>query len=314
MKERPIIFNNSDILAILDNRKTMTRRVVKPQPLEDAMWYRFHPWEEGITAYNPNEFGLYRGLRGQRAGEWVFRKALRCPYGVPGDRLYAKTGWRVTGWHEDGDVWIEYKDGGKGHVTPEDAEKADYDFYNTFDYNDWHEGIAIKLTDMYEAAGGVFDEGEWGWKWPEGKTFPKESWRSAMFLPKFARRMTCEIKAVKVGRVQDISEEDAVAEGVRCWICGGRVDGTSQEECACFHTTRNARPSFEVAWDVLNAKPKPIRRNGEIVAYQSFPWEDIRETREHRGKPHHVYGNPRVWALTFKRIGEHHANQSKESG
>src|SRR5690242_13139259 len=76
MKERPILFSGEMVKAILDGRKTVTRRVVKPQPLPpnpkdptDPYWY----WPEP---------GVGRLLR-------IDKVLARCPYGQPGDRLWA---------------------------------------------------------------------------------------------------------------------------------------------------------------------------------------------------------------------------------
>jgi hypothetical protein len=70
MKERPIIFSGPMVRAILDGRKTMTRRVVKPQP--------------------------------KRQGPILAMDDLpRCPYGAPGDRLYVRETWRLSA-HLDG--------------------------------------------------------------------------------------------------------------------------------------------------------------------------------------------------------------------
>ena len=65
MKERPILFSGEMVRAILDDRKTMTRRVVKPQPEQDT-----------DCPYH--------------IGTGIERKARICPYGKPGDRLWVR--------------------------------------------------------------------------------------------------------------------------------------------------------------------------------------------------------------------------------
>ena len=71
MKERPIIFSGPMVRAILDGRKTQTRRVVKPQPDE---------------VKDPNaKVALITCLRFYQAG-----KEHSCPYGAPGDRLWVR--------------------------------------------------------------------------------------------------------------------------------------------------------------------------------------------------------------------------------
>jgi hypothetical protein len=76
MKERPILFSGQMIRAILDGSKTMTRRVVKPQPVSGISIDPIkREWVEGIP---------------------------HCPYGYPGDRLWVRETWRVEGKHTDG--------------------------------------------------------------------------------------------------------------------------------------------------------------------------------------------------------------------
>jgi len=76
-KDRPIIFGGEMVRAILDGRKTQTRRVVRPQPT-----------------------GLSHGIP-----VWSFRdvhtgKETRCPYGQPGDRLWVRETWApICGGH-----------------------------------------------------------------------------------------------------------------------------------------------------------------------------------------------------------------------
>ena len=73
MTERPILFSAPMITAILDGRKTQTRRVVKPQP-DGRAWYP----KPGHSIIGADELDLARKMLDY------------CPYGRPGDRLYVK--------------------------------------------------------------------------------------------------------------------------------------------------------------------------------------------------------------------------------
>lgn len=84
MKERPIIMSAESILALLDKRKSQTRRVINPQPPED-------------------NFGVGTSFFSPDPDEWEYRfrteqgpamKMFKCPYGAPGDRLWVKETWK----------------------------------------------------------------------------------------------------------------------------------------------------------------------------------------------------------------------------
>lgn len=79
MTERHILFSGEMVRAILDGRKTVTRRPVKGPHAQDADAWHYDAarglWESGIAA----DFGRCGH------GEWV-----RCPYGVPGDHLWVR--------------------------------------------------------------------------------------------------------------------------------------------------------------------------------------------------------------------------------
>lgn len=86
MKERPILFSVPMVRAILDGKKTQTRRVIKQQP-------------SGGKIFPPNDF--------DRPDHWYFRDAyyaceendignyVKCPYGKPGDRLWVREAWAL---------------------------------------------------------------------------------------------------------------------------------------------------------------------------------------------------------------------------
>jgi hypothetical protein len=90
MKERPILFSGPMVRAILDGRKTQTRRVAKSQPHADVGAIRvehYHPTiidRLGDDAPGPEIFGAY-----SEDGLW----GCKCPYGQPGDRLWVRETW-----------------------------------------------------------------------------------------------------------------------------------------------------------------------------------------------------------------------------
>jgi hypothetical protein len=80
MKERPILFSGEMVRAILGNRKTQTRRVVKLNP-DDPM------------SGAPRSFRAYEILDGKHQGRFGFDNEdgeYVCPYGEPGDRLWVR--------------------------------------------------------------------------------------------------------------------------------------------------------------------------------------------------------------------------------
>lgn len=77
MKEHPILFSTEMVQAILDNSKTQTRRVIKPQPIITSSGC----WIQGL--HYANEHHLRRGL-----------PIDCCPYGQPGDCLWVREAWR----------------------------------------------------------------------------------------------------------------------------------------------------------------------------------------------------------------------------
>ena len=84
-KERPIIFSTPMVQAVLEDRKTQTRRIVKPQPGDDA-WWCAPPYLSTLDLRDPQD----------RAGAVAV-----CPYGRKGGRLYVREAWRAHERPED---------------------------------------------------------------------------------------------------------------------------------------------------------------------------------------------------------------------
>lgn len=87
MQLRPILFSAPMVRAILDGRKTQTRRVVKPQPV----------YKDGLGLDWFNRKGEWIGFTGQAVSHGYSTDAYRCPYGQPGDRLWVRETWAVRG-------------------------------------------------------------------------------------------------------------------------------------------------------------------------------------------------------------------------
>jgi len=86
--ERPILFSGEMVRAILEGRKTQTRRIVKN--LVNTVVgteYSFHETKDGIW-----EVGFDYGN-----GMGDFLRYINCPYGKPGDRLWVRETWVFRG-------------------------------------------------------------------------------------------------------------------------------------------------------------------------------------------------------------------------
>ncbi len=197
MKERPILFSAPMVRAILDSTKTQTRRVLRPQPpgsTTDVMtWHHpdderkgAHFWSWGPDPANPG--------RDYIQPDW----AVPCPYGEPGDRLWVREKWRIGSWDDGCGFWIDYRDGPrKERVECNDVDLA----YRLIEQT----GEDLRRCNFQPTNGTMYE-------WKPGQSPLR--WRPSIHMPRWASRITLEITAVRVERLQDISEADALAEGV----------------------------------------------------------------------------------------------------
>ncbi len=103
----------------------------------------------------------------------------------------------------------------------------------------------------------------------------QHNWKPSIYMPRWACRLTLEIAEVRVERLQRISEEDAVAEGVeRERPFSGYYRGSLHKVKGTPKVFPTAAQAFADSWDAINGK------------HDSKCWND----------------NPWVWAITFRRI------------
>lgn len=169
MNERPILFSGEMVRAILDGRKSQTRRVIKPQP---------HPEKcVRIESCAPYDGSTCFRMLYERDGGVDVEGLLTCPCGVPGDRLWVRESW----WHCPQPRLQQEMVGFSDGVVK------------------LRRGCTVLTTPAKEIIG-------WGPAWKH---------KPSIFMPRWASRITLEITKVRVERVKDISEGDAIAEGVK---------------------------------------------------------------------------------------------------
>lgn len=181
-KERPILYGGEMIRAILARQKTHTRRIIKPQP-------PLGEW--GISKWETSAFQA-----GEKFNFLEISKEYKCPFGNPGDRLWARETFVLEKyfWQTIGDEEILHLPTDR----PYDHHPAIYD-----DDEYWlipHYRATDPTPDL------VYEDAE----------EPTCRWRPSIFMPRWASRINQLITSVRVERVQDITEEDAVKEGFIC--------------------------------------------------------------------------------------------------
>jgi hypothetical protein len=240
MKEKPILFSAPMVRAILDDRKTMTRRVVK---LTDSGRVKAIGSPRNWHIDDPNA-------------------VLACPYGAAFDQLWVKeTHYRYGKWIKNG---ISATGRQKWRFKPLTAEVFFCD----------NPPEQRRVNNKYR----------------------KAAWykRPSIFMPRWASRITLMIKAVRVERLQDISDNDIIAEGVYIPINKDSIkDGKGhplirltgdyppikylpKHDGEGWSESELLRAEFAALWDSINAK----RDDGR------YAWKN----------------NPFVWVLGFRRI------------
>lgn len=228
MKERPILFGAPMVRAILEGRKTVTRRALNAQALKNIGYgVRLGECHELPTEgpLHPNSVDYYNDF---------------CPFGQPGDRLWVRETW-----------YCDHFEVMRGpYLKPDDLDVSEAVDDGTLVY------AADGLT-PYEA--------------------DQPIWKPSIHMPRWASRILLEITAVRVERLQDISDAQALAEGIvgvnfrpdDGWpICTGYMVGPDDGKSPLETTAAKA---FAKLWSSING-------------------------------PHSWDANPWVWVVEFKRV------------
>lgn len=163
LKSRPLLFSAPMITALLDGRKSQTRRIVKPQPYSNG--FRFDG--DDFLCHNdylpPSAMLMDIGHGKSRyTTSDIEGWESSCPYGQNDEFLWVRETWRT--------------DGPQSECTgPSDVRFA-----------------------------ASVDEAEWA----------ISKWKPSIFMPRWASRITLRITDVRVERLHEITEANAIAEGV----------------------------------------------------------------------------------------------------
>lgn len=218
MKEHPLIFTGESIRGIQADRKSQTRRLLKPQP---PRGYELVGRVTGSTSPKNVRRFLFEDPSHSELPEFYTKRLPEV-----GDRIWAKESHAISRQGPDEYDIIHYAADGmaaetdRQHISP------------------------LFRPDV------AFDG----------------QWRSPLFMPRWAARHTLEVLDVRVERLQDISEEDAKAEGIDHDASIPAMVNGEPGNVRCFGPDA-ATKAFSLLWDAINKKRAPWSSNPWVVAF-----------------------------------------------
>jgi len=234
------------VRAILEGRKTQTRRAVKPQP--DRMFLStLEPY------WNIGGFRLHKDATNR----------LTCPYGPVGRRLWVRETWRSA------DRWLHDCESDPPRAI---AYRADLSARN--------------FDPPYQAK-----TDDWGWE--------NMKWRSPIHMPRWASRITLEVTDVRVERLQEISDADAIAEGCVPRLSGTWWQGYMEFNGDLMHQTTPGEAPPEWMIEPKRMAPTPHLDRSARDEYRVL-WAAINSLESWDA-------NPWVWRIEFRRVEAPHA-------
>lgn len=273
VKDRPILFSAPMVKAILAGRKTQTRRMLQHQPHQrsDGTWSIFVGKRLGSLTYETNQL-IHRQLTKDKKTllaeftesmgltEWL---SPRCPYGRPGERLWVRETWRCSG-------------GPDLRMIAYDAEGVG---------GDGCDSIGRKVLSLtYEETVGRYGTHK----------------HPSIHMPRWASRLTLEVTSVRVERLHEITEADALAEGSQ-----------PSKSWSGYLIVDDQGLSSQIGENYVHGIPKvgDDWHGRKVTHVQHQPSLDSFTARDNfRSLWHQINGskswdaNPWVWVVSFKRI------------
>lgn len=218
MAIKPILFNKQIsaemVRAILDGRKTCTRRLVKPQRDEK------HTYPLGFVtdSTEKKEVGCFGFAANEYGGSIQYVKP---PYRyAPGDILYVR---ETFAWCPCWDCGLDIEPGRCSNATAKIYKEGEYGCY------------------MYRAS-------------CEDNEYPSaDTWHPSIHMPKEAARIWLKVTGVRMERLQEMKPVDVIKEGAYpdCWDCLNTY-GESGSQC-CYGTEEECSQCDEVMmeWEKL---------------------------------------------------------------
>lgn len=239
MSERGVIFTGDSVRAIMAGTKTQTRRVIPAHP--EGSFCRA-PCIVGDTYLSPAKVGLALG-----ADDFLEMARVDCPY---------------LSWKRDDLLAPEKKNRLWVRETWRTCERPD----------DHTDGILFRADGAFVSIQNTSEAAE-DWVVAHDNNKHRDAWRSPLYMPRWASRLSLRVTDVRVQRLQDLSEEDAIAEL-------GLVD----------HPMWIDSPG-----EYFESKEYGLEGRSPVALYR-IVWERI------HGKKVPWESNPWLWAVTFEKV------------
>lgn len=182
MSIKPILFNTEMVRAILDGRKTCTRRVVKYKYSNTEIKLRTDKYGTRLVEIQKDKEGETYG-RNEDGSTWHKLLAMiekEPPY-KKGDILYVRETWNICNM---------------------DIEKPTITFIYKADKNEAESALTVKVSDeIYE-------------KYEASMAENNSDWRPSIHMPKEAARIWLRVKDVRTERINEMSIQDMINEGI----------------------------------------------------------------------------------------------------